>query len=125
MTPINVDIFNFLKGLLTKNFIGLKDAPFPLYEGVMGEKSENSYKKYKYAFLSNIWSLKIAYQTRKWLSKRHYQTGIWLSKRHYQTGIGLSNIITKREFGSQIPLLDKKLALKLYKNWALPSCNDI
>ena len=46
--------------------------------------------------------------------KKTLPDGNFALKYHYRTGISLSNIITGREFGSQILLQDGNLALKYH-----------
>ena len=52
---------------------------------------------------------KKALPDRKLALKKALPDGNWALKYHYRTGIWLSNIITGRELGSQISLLDMSM----------------
>ena len=105
-----------LKGLCTRKVYWLKRCHFPLDQGVISENSDDLLKK-KSALLSNFWALKKALPKKNLALKKALPDRNLALKYHYQMGNWLSNIITGREFGSQISLLDE--------NSALPSCNDI
>ena len=93
-----------------KIFIGLKVAPFPTDQGVIGEKSDKLLKMIeKCIFVKFLGSqnclpdekmaLKKALLDRNLALNKALLDGNWALKYYYRTRIGLSNIITGHEFG--------------------------
>ena len=102
------------KGLSAKIFIGLKVAPFPIDQGVIGEKSDKSLKKIEKCIFVRFLGSQNCLPEEKMALKKPLPDGNWALKYHYRTGIWLSKIITGREFGSEKSLLDENWALKYY-----------